>query len=161
MKRVTWTAAGMAVLVTFGMSQAPRAQSGDTVHLDVVVTEKDSNKPIADLKQEELQIEDDGKKVEVKGFTPVKVDAGRTIVLLLDDTAVARATQPIQALATSILQTASAGDKVAIVRFHIADDLKLAFEPATVGARLGAFTAGTIPYAQLTTPDELLEEPTG
>jgi hypothetical protein len=157
MKRVTWAAAAMAVLIPFGMSQAPRAQTGDTVHLDVVVSEKESNKPIADLKQEELQIEDDGKKVEVKGFTPVKQTSGRTIVLLLDDTAVARATQSIQTLAGFILRTAAPGDKIAVVRFHIADDLKLAFSVEAVGSRLGAFTAGTIPYAQLTTPDELLD----
>jgi len=156
MTRVTWAAVGMAVLVTFSTSQTPRAQAGDTVHLDVVISEKEGGKPIADMKQEELQIEDDGKKVEIKSFTPAKAE-GRTIVLLLDDTAVARATQSIQTLAASILQTAAPGDRVSIVRFHIAADLPLAFDAPTVGARLGAFTAGTIPYAQLSTPDELLE----
>jgi len=156
MKRVTWAAAAMAVLVTFGMSQVPLAQSGGAVKMDVVVTEKDG-RPIADLKQDELQVEDDGKKAEIKSFTPVKSE-GRTVVLLLDDTAVAAATQPIQVLGSTMLRTASPGDRISIVRFHNAGDLNtIAFDAQTVGARLGQFQAGVIPYAQLTTPDELLE----
>jgi len=157
MKRVTWAAAGVAVFVTFGTPAVPRAQSGGKVKLDVVITEKDG-KPVADLKQDELQIEDDGKKVEITGFTPVKSEGGRTVVLLLDDTAVANATQPIQVLGNTMLRTASPGDKISIVRFHNTGDMDtIAFDPQIVGARLGQFQAGVIPYAQLTTPDELLD----
>ena len=76
--------------------------------------------------------------------------------MLLDDTAVAAATQPIQVLGNAILQTVSPGDKVAVVRFHKTEDT-IAFDAPTVGARLGSFQAGVIPFAQVVTPDELLE----
>jgi hypothetical protein len=157
MKRVVWVATGMLALAVFGIPASPRAQSGGAVKMDIVVTEKDG-KPIADLKQDELQIEDDGKKVEIAGFTPVKTDTGRTVVVLLDDTAVAAATQPIQILANTMLRTAAPGDKISIVRFHNTGDTDtIAFDPQAVGARLGSFQAGVIPYAQVTTPDELLD----
>jgi hypothetical protein len=160
MKRVTWAAAGMAVLVTVATSQAPRAQSGDTIHLDVVVTEKDG-KPITDLKQAELQVEDDGKKVEITGFTAVSLDAtptpgdGRVAVIILDDTAPANATQPFQALAATFLQATPPGAKVSVVRFHNDAD-SINYEGQTVMSRLTSFQAGVVPFAFDITQEEFL-----
>ena len=49
--------------------QTPPPSSGAFVELDVSVTDK--NGIVTDLRQEDFQVQDDGKKVEIKSFTSV------------------------------------------------------------------------------------------
>jgi len=159
MKHLTALFATLVLLCS--LSQMSHAQA-TTVKLDVVVTEKDG-KLITDVKQDELQIEDDGKKVEVKSFTPVAAAAnapapgeGRVAVIVLDDTAPASATEGLQGLAATILKATPPGAKVSIVALHDTEDAAN-FDPKTVIARLTGFQGGTRPYDTQQTPNDFLE----
>jgi hypothetical protein len=155
------TALFVTLILLCSLAPLSHAQSA-SVKLDVVVTEKDG-KVITDLKQDELQIEDDGKKVEVKSFTPVSVPAnspapgeGRVAVIVLDDTAPAAATEVIQGLAGTVLKATPPGAKVSVVRLHDTEDAGN-YDPKTVIARLTGFQAGTRPFDTEQTPNDFLD----
>src|SRR5690242_7125469 len=61
------------------------------VEIDAVVTDE-AGKPVTGLTQEDFQIRDDGKRVDVKTFEEVRETSdrlvARSIVLLLDDSGV-------------------------------------------------------------------------
>jgi VWFA-related protein len=131
------------------------AQSSDLVELDVVVTDK-SGQIISDLRQEEIQVEDDGKKVEVKSFAPVTVTAGRSLVVILDDAGVPMSgTQPIQNLTKILLSGAGPGDLVTVMRLNNDSDTFVT-DPQSALARIASFQAGQIPFDQAETPDRML-----
>jgi VWFA-related protein len=131
------------------------AQSSDLVELDVVVTDK-SGQILSDLRQDEIQVEDDGKKVEVKSFTPVTVAGGRSVVVVLDDAGVPMAgTQPIQNLANILLSGAGPGDLVTVMRLNNDADT-FTTTPKDAIDRINSFQAGQIPYDQAETPERML-----
>ena len=133
-------------------AQAP----ADLVELDVVVADKDGQS-IADLKQEEIQIQDDGKKVEIKSFTPVNTEDGRSVVIILDDAGVPmQGTQPIQNLANIFLSGAKPGDAVTVLRLNDDSDT-MSSEPKDTMARVSGFQAGKVPYDTNTTPERMLQ----
>src|SRR5215475_6826670 len=73
------------------------------VEVDAVVTDE-TGKPVVGLKQDDFQVKDDGKRVELKTFEEVRETderaVARSIVLLLDDSGVGPGnTVPIQPLA--------------------------------------------------------------
>src|SRR5688500_15024222 len=116
MRRVFWLPPGVAIVaLIFAGSRTPSAQAVEPYELDVVVTDRDG-KPIVDLKQEDFQIQDDGKRVTPTSFTKVALNPGdlRTAVVILDDTANAKATQSIQTLTVTFLQASSdkGGDRI-------------------------------------------------
>ena len=160
MRRFAWMTLAGAVLVG---AMTPSAQSGDSYELDVVVTDRDG-KPMMDLQQADFTITEDGKKVEPTSFTKVElkgsgtVEDGRTVIIVLDDTAPAVATDPLKTLAAALLQTASpkGGDRISIVRLHNTAD-KLAYDPTTVGARLNDFKAGVVPFSAGNTTEDFVQ----
>jgi VWFA-related protein len=159
MRRIFWMALGVAILVLFAATRTPSAQTAAPYELDVVVTDRDG-KPITDLKQEDFQIQDDGKRVTPTSFTKVALNPGdlRTAVVILDDTANASATQSIQALAVTFLQSSSekGGDQISVVRLSNPAD-KLAFDVPTVTDRLSKFQAGVVPFATGMTTEDFLD----
>ena len=133
---------------------AAQAPAG-LVELDVVVTDKDGQ-VLADLKQDEIQVEDDGKKVQLTSFTPVSAEQGRSVVIVLDDAGVPmQGTQPIQNLANMFLGGARPGDAVTVLRLNDEADT-MSSEPKDTMARIASFQAGRVPFDR-TTPERMLE----
>jgi VWFA-related protein len=91
------------------------------VELDVVVLDAE-DKPVTGLKQEDFQVKEDGKAVEVKTFegvadTPAARNMQRSIVLLLDDSGVGTGnTLPIQTIARMFVARMAAPDEFSVVR---------------------------------------------
>jgi hypothetical protein len=80
------------------------------------------------------------------------------MIIVLDDTATAKATESIQTLATTLLQTSSptGGDRISVIRLSTKSD-NVAFDVQTVRTRLAGFQAGSIPFAVGQTTEELLD----
>ena len=100
------------------------AQSPYLVELDAVVLDS-ADHPVAGLRQEDFQIKEDGRAVEVKTFDVVadtgRANAGvpRSIVLLLDDSGVGAANTPvIQAIARMFVSRMAAPDEFSVVRLN-------------------------------------------
>jgi hypothetical protein len=150
----------------FLVSAAPTARQAapsggpGLVELDVSVTDK--NGPVTDLRQDDFQISDDGKKVDLKAVTFVAAHGSTTpgdardVVIVLDDAGVPNAgTQALQQIATMFAQGAGPGDHVAAIRLHAATD-DLTTNPQMALARIAAFQAGTIPFFPGETTEDLL-----
>jgi hypothetical protein len=146
----------MAVVVA---SQAPAPAGSATVEIDVSVTDKTGI--LSDLKQEEFQVQDDGKKVELKSFTPVVARGtmtpgdGRELVIILDDAGVPMAgTQPMQQIANMFVSSAKPGDIVSVVRLHKQDD-EVSKDRQVALSRIAAFQSGAVPFVQGETVEDL------
>jgi len=99
---------------------AAQQQATYLVEVDAVVTD-DAGKPVAGLKQEDFEIKDDGKKVEVKTFDAVGETAdrlvARSIVLLLDDSGFGPGnTLPVQQIARTFIARMAPPDEFSVVR---------------------------------------------
>ena len=103
------------------------AQSTDSpylVELDAVVID-DSGRAVAGLRQEDFQVREDGRPVELKTFDAV-IDTGdggrgvaRSIVLLLDDSGIgAGNTLTIQSIARMFVARMAAQDEFSVVRLN-------------------------------------------
>lgn len=140
--------------------QTPPPSSGAFVELDVSVTDK--NGIVTDLRQEDFQVQDDGKKVEIKSFTSVLARGttapgdGRELVLLLDDAGVPMAgTQAMQQIASTFVGNARSGDNVSVVRLHKPDD-EVSKDRQVALSKIAAFQAGTIPFFPNETTEDML-----
>ena len=96
------------------------AQTTYLVEVDAVVID-DAGKPVTGLKQDDFQIKDDGKRVELKTFEEVReTDAravSRSIVLLLDDSGVgAGNTLTIQQIARTFVAKMAPQDEFSVIR---------------------------------------------
>jgi hypothetical protein len=162
MIRVLMAAIAGVALVT----AAPVAKQAGTppgtgfVELDVSVTDK--NGIVTDLKQADFQVQDDGKRVELKSFSSVLATGstaqgdGREIVLVLDDAGVPMAgTQAMQQIASLFVQGARSGDTISVIRLHKADD-EVSKDRQVALARIAAFQSGSIPFFQNETTEDLL-----
>ena len=115
-------AAVFAVGVAVRAGQPPAATY--LVEIDAVVTD-DAGKPVVGLKQDDFQIKDDGKAVEVKTFDaiaeggPGSRPVPRSIVLLLDDSGVGSGnTLAIQSMARVFVAKMTASDEFSVVRLN-------------------------------------------
>jgi VWFA-related protein len=92
------------------------------VELDAVVLDE-AGTPVTGLKQEDFDVRDDGKRVELKTFEAV-ADAGdrrvaRSIVLLLDDSGVGSGnTLAIQTIARMFVARMAAADEFSVIRLN-------------------------------------------
>jgi VWFA-related protein len=92
------------------------------VELDAVVLD-DAGRPVAGLKQEDFEVRDDGKRVELKTFDAVAEAndrrVARSIVLLLDDSGVGSGnTLAIQNIARTFVARMAAQDEFSVIRLN-------------------------------------------
>ena len=116
----------MAALV-LGAIAAPiiasQEQAQYLVELDAVVLD-DDDRPVPGLKQEDFQVKEDGRAVELKTFDAVADIPGgrspqRSIVLLLDDSGVGPGnTLPIQTIARMFVSRMAAPDEFSVIRLN-------------------------------------------
>src|SRR5215467_4589872 len=108
--------AGVTGVVTRGQPQTATY----LVEVDAVVTD-DAGKPVVGLKQEDFQIKDDGKHVDLKTFEEVRETderaVARSIVLLLDDSGFgAGNTLPVQQIARMFISRMAPPDEFSVIR---------------------------------------------
>jgi VWFA-related protein len=109
----------VTVAIAAGTAQQ---QAAYLVEVDAVVTD-DAGKPVAGLTQEDFQVKDDGKRVELKTFDAV-ADTGdrptsRSIVLLLDDSGVGTGnTLAIQTIARVFIARMAPADEFSVIRLN-------------------------------------------
>jgi VWFA-related protein len=112
-----------AIGATVVASQDQSAQAPYLIELDAVVLDGD-DRPVAGLRQEDFQIKEDGRLVEVKTFDAVADttegrSTPRSIVLLLDDSGVGTGnTLVIQTIARMFVARMSAPDEFSVVRLN-------------------------------------------
>ena len=92
------------------------------VELDAVVLDE-AGKPVTGLKQEDFEVKDDGKRVELKTFDAVADTdhrrVARSIVLLLDDSGVGSGnTLAIQTIARTFVARMAAPDEFSVIRLN-------------------------------------------
>ena len=114
----------VAVLVAAGIVvRAGQPQTATyLVELDAVVTDE-AGKPVVGLKQEDFQVKDDGKLVELKTFDAVSDTedrrVARSIVLLLDDSGVGSGnTLVMQSIARMFVARMAGPDEFSVIRLN-------------------------------------------
>jgi VWFA-related protein len=140
---------------------APPA-SADLVELDVVALDRQEH-AVADLRQEDFQIKDDGRVVEVKTFAHVTAlgsmqsDDARSVTLLMDDIGVPLSgTTPMRAIAQVLLSPAGRGDDVSVVRLASRSDEAFG-DVRTARDRIDGYYGGMVPFSLRDTSETLLK----
>jgi VWFA-related protein len=92
------------------------------MEVDAVVTD-DAGKAVVGLKQDDFEVKDDGKRVELKTFDAVAetgdLRTSRSIVLLLDDSGVGTGnTLAIQTIARVFVSRMAAADEFSVIRLN-------------------------------------------
>jgi len=112
----------IAVVIAAGALRAGQPQATYLVELDAVVTD-DAGKPVVGLKQDDFEVKDDGKRVELKTLDAVaetgNLQTSRSIVLLLDDSGVGIGnTLTIQTIARVFVARMSPADEFSVIRLN-------------------------------------------
>jgi VWFA-related protein len=131
------------------------------VELDVVALDSEDH-PVSGLRPQDIIIKEDGGPVAVTSFTEVAAtgngrgEDGRSLVLLLDDTAPLVATRVVQNISTLFLSRAGLQDRVDIVRItHRADELT--GNASMAADKLQEFRGGAASYFGRTPFDTMLQ----
>lgn len=140
----------------------PAASSADLVELDIVVLDRDEH-PVAGLRQEDFQIKEDGRLVDVKTFSHVTAlgslepDDARVVSLLMDDVGVSiTGTSAMQAIAQVLLSPIGRGDELSVVRLSSrADEAFGDFN--TARDRIAGYRGGMVPFSNRDTPETVLK----
>src|SRR6185295_8096827 len=105
-------------------------------------------------KPEEFEIQDDGKKVEIKSFNSVSARGStargdqRDVVLILDDAGIPNnGTGAIQTISNLFAANLGPGDQLNVIRLHNkADELSKNRQEGL--ARIAGYQGGAVPYFQ-------------
>jgi VWFA-related protein len=140
----------------------PDASSGDLVELDVVVLDKDEH-PVGGLRQEDFQIKEDGRAVDLKTFSQVTAlgslepDDARVVALLMDDVGVSiTGTSAMQAIAQVLLSPLGRGDELSVVRLSSRSDEAFG-DLNTARDRIAGYRGGMVPFSYRDTPETVLK----
>jgi VWFA-related protein len=140
----------------------PAASSSDLVELDVVVLDRDEQ-PVVDLRQEDFEIKEDGRAVDVKTFLQVTAlgslqpDDARVVTLLMDDIGVGIAgTSAMQAIAQVLLSPLGRGDEISVVRLSRTSDEAFG-DFGTARDRIDGYRGGMVPFSPRDTPESMLK----
>jgi VWFA-related protein len=151
----TLAALGFAVvgaMVAAAVSRAAQPADGlYLVEVDAVVID-DSGRAVTGLRQEDFQVKEDGRPVELKTFDAV-ADAGdggravaRSIVLLLDDSGIgAGNTLAIQSIARMFVSRMAAPDEFSVVRLSNRRDEAFGDRLEAL-MRISEYKADTLPF---------------
>lgn len=139
----------------------PRA-AGDFVELDVVALDREDH-PVTDLRQEDFQIKEDRRLVEIKTFARVTAlgstepDDARSVTLLMDDVGVPMAgTSPMRSIAQVMLGPAGRGDDISAVRLSSRSDEPFG-DVMTARDRIDGYRGGVVPFSTRETPETALD----
>ena len=160
MARVALSVLACALTLTVRAQQPPPAAAPPVV-LDVSVLDR-QGQPVTDLRQEDFQIEDDGRRYPPTNFarvslrgTPVSTDI-RSLAIVLDDAGVpAGGTGSVQAISSFFMGQTMLADAVSVIRLHTqTDDLTPRRDLSM--SRIAAYQGGSFPFFQDETPEDFL-----
>jgi VWFA-related protein len=143
------------------VAQRPPPDPG-LVELDVVALDRDGQ-PISDLRQDELQIKENGHAVDIRTFDYVAAlgslapDDARIVSLLMDDVGVGiTGTSAMQQIAQALLSPLGRGDELSVVR--LSRDKDEAFgDLNTARDRIAGYRGGIVPFSLRDTPETVLK----
>ena len=137
------------------------AQQGTyLVELDAVVTD-DGGRPVVSLKQNDFEVKDDGKPVEIKTFDEitdtVAHPVARSIVLMLDDSGVGSGnTLAIQTIARTFVARMAAPDEFSVVRLNNRRDEAFGDRLEAL-LRISEYRSDTLPFFGRETVENALQ----
>jgi hypothetical protein len=115
------------------------------------------------MRQDEFQIKEDGKPVEIKTFSNVvalgttRADDARVVTLLMDDIGVPiTGTSPMQQIAPVVLAPMGNGDELSVVRLSSRVDEAFG-DFNTARDRIAGYRGGMQPYSRRDTPETVLK----
>jgi VWFA-related protein len=137
-----------AALIAAGIVAA-QPQATYLVELDAVVTDGDG-KPVRGLTQQDFEVKDDGKRVELKTFDEVSetptTGVSRVIVLLLDDSGVGSGnTLAIQTIARTFVARMAPADEFSVVRLSSRRDEAFGDRLEAL-LRISEYRSDTVPF---------------
>jgi len=161
--RILVAAVLVALLGASSSAQKGRSfQNVDLVDIDVVVTGADG-RPVTDLKKEDFDVREDGKPVPLQTFLARTGtdgnddDAGRSLVILLDDVTMPReSVNAVKAMATYLATQARATDDLSVIRFREADDEPFGDRRAAL-ARISEYQGALVRYAPAGSGEDVLK----
>jgi Ca-activated chloride channel family protein len=149
-------------------------QNIDLVDVDVVVTDGDG-RPVTGLTKEDFDIREDGKPVALQTFVARTAaeaddDAGRTMVILMDDVTMPReSANAVKAIATYLALQARQTDDLSVIRFRELEDEPFGDRELAL-TRISEYQGALVRYAPAGSPEDVLKlvasvarklEPTG
>ena len=130
--------------------------------IDAVVL-NDHDQPVGGLTQKDFTVKDDGVTVKIESFndsTELQESdrvVGKSVVLLLDDTAVPPQYTPIvQNIANEVFKRKSDADRVSVVRLNKRDD-EVVYDRNTSLMRIAEYRAGSTPFFGRETYENVLD----
>ncbi len=155
-------AIGVLLLSAAGPHTQPQQASADLVELDVVVLDRE-DRPIRDLRLEDFEVKEDGRRVDVKTFAAIvaggtrRSDDARSVVLLMDDSGIEMGgTSPMKAIAKVLLSPTGPGDEVAVVRLNGPGDEAYG-DVATAIAHIDGYRGGMVPFNRRQASEDVLK----
>jgi VWFA-related protein len=160
---VRWTC--LAVLCALGPAVAAQrkapAADNELVELDIVALDK-YEQPVADLRQDEFQIKENGQPVDIKTFDQVvtlgtpEPDDARIVSLLMDDVGVGiTGTSAMQQIAHALLSPLGHGDELSVLRLSRSSDEAFG-DFSTARDRIAGYRGGMVPFSRRDTPETVL-----
>jgi VWFA-related protein len=139
-----------AIAATIVARGAQSTESPYLVEIDAVVIDE-SGRAVSGLRQEDFQVREDGRPVELKTFDAVVDDGGargvaRSIVLLLDDSGIgAGNTLAIQSIARMFVSRMEAADEFSVVRLNNRRDEAFGDRLEAL-MRISEYKSGALPF---------------
>jgi VWFA-related protein len=162
MRRWGWVSFSLAALVLALVTSLHAISIPRTtfVELDVVALDSEDS-PVGGLHPQDFIVKEDGHRVSITSFTEVTAtgigrDDGRSLVLLLDDTAPSVATRVVQGISALFLNRARSQDRVDAVRITRRDD-ELTGNALVAADKLEQFRGGAASYFGRTPFDTMLQ----
>jgi VWFA-related protein len=130
------------------------------VELDVVALDSE-DRPVEGLHPQDFIVKEDGHPVAITSFTEVTTadngrhEDGRSLVLLLDDSAPPIVPRTVQAIAAEFLSRARPNDIVDVVRLYRRDD-NLSGNLSTAANRVATFVGGSGSFDGQSPADHML-----
>jgi hypothetical protein len=163
MRRLT-AALFIALLAAAVAAQSPQAPApaGELIELDLVALDRNFQ-PVTDLRQEEITVKEDGRKVDLQAFSKVtalgspRQGDARIVVLLMDDIGIqVDGTSPMRQIAPVVLAPFSQGDELSVVRLANRSDEAIG-DAATARERIDGYRGGAVPFSRRDTPETVLK----
>jgi VWFA-related protein len=162
MRPFTALCVGPLLAVAIVAQRPPAPPTADLVELDLVAVDRNGH-AVTDLRQDELTVKEDGRRVEVKTFSTVtalgttRPDDARVVVLLMDDIGVPMTgTSPMQQIASVLLAPMGQGDELSVVRLASRSDEAFG-DLVTARDRIGGYRGGAVPFSRRDTPETMLK----
>jgi VWFA-related protein len=138
-----------AALVAAAVAALAAQEAAFLVELDAVVTDE-AGKPVAGLTQDDFEVREDGRRVDLKTFDAIADSSGapvaRSVVLLLDDAGAGPGnTLAIQTAARTFVASMAPADEFSVIRMNNRRDEAFGDRLEAL-LRISEFRSGAVPF---------------